>query len=373
MRAMRKDPAGRYQTAEDLRADLVAVLRGQTPSAPPPMVAAAGGYADPDASTRVIPSAATPPATAPPDEVYRQLEEEPPSQLPFILTAFGLLGLLTVLVFVLFQALGGGDEPETVTIPNVTNVPEEEAVQRLEDEGLVVRITREPSEEIEQGRAIRTDPPAGESLEEGSTIELFISAGPAESEVPPLIGQDEATARQLIEDAGFVVGNITTRPDEQPEGIVVEQSPPAGVRAGEGSPIDLVISEGPQTVDLPTWPDSPNATPASASATRASASRWRSSTTTKCREESSSRPTPPPARPSRWATPSCWSFHSVRSQSPSPSCSVSPLRMPRTPPRGPGAVHIGVQRHRDRQRPQPRRSGRVPVPGGRAAPPFPAT
>src|SRR5690606_26349500 len=145
MRALRKDPAGRYQSAEDMRADLVAVLRGQTPSAPPPLPAPTGSYADPDASTRVIPSAApTPPPTAPPDEVYRDLEEEPPSQLPFILTAFGLLALLVVLVFVLFRALGGEEAPETVVIPNVTNLPEAEAVQRLEDEGLRVRITREP-------------------------------------------------------------------------------------------------------------------------------------------------------------------------------------------------------------------------------------
>src|SRR5690606_3226159 len=99
LRALRKDPAGRYQSAEDMRADLVAVLRGQTPSAPPPLPVAPGPYADPDASTRVITSAPAPPPTAPPDEVYRELEEEPRSQLPFILTAFGLLALLVVLVF----------------------------------------------------------------------------------------------------------------------------------------------------------------------------------------------------------------------------------------------------------------------------------
>ncbi|MGH8911378.1 MAG: PASTA domain-containing protein, partial [Acidimicrobiia bacterium] len=202
-------------------------------------------------STRVIQTPLpVPPATAPPDEIYRQLEEEPRSQLPFILTAFGLLGLLVVLVFILLQALGGDDVPTVVLIPNVTNLPEEDAIQRLEDEDLVPSVQREASEEIELGRAIRTDPPAGTEVDTETRIDLFISAGPAEFEVPNLIGQDEATAIQMIIDAGFVEGNISARPDEAPAGQVIEQSPPANVQAGEGSPIDLVISEGPQTVDL---------------------------------------------------------------------------------------------------------------------------
>ena len=251
MRALRKDPAGRYQTSEDLRADLVAVLRGQTPSAPAPVAVAPGAYADPDASTRVIQSSAPiPPATAPPDETYRQLEEEPPSQLPFILTAFALLGLLVALVFILFQALGGSDEPETVIIPNVVNQPEENAVSRLQAEGFETLITREPSDEVELGLVIRTIPGAGEEAPSESTVEVVVSAGQEEFRVPNLIGQEEQAARQLIEESNFTVGNVTTRPDPAPEGQVVEQSPEANVMAGRDAPIDLVISEGPQTVVL---------------------------------------------------------------------------------------------------------------------------
>ena len=113
-----------------------------------------------------------------------------------------------------------------------------------------VRITREPSDEIPQGNAIRTDPPAGEEVPVDTTVELFVSAGPEEFEVPNLIGQDEETARRLIEESNFVVGNVTSQPSEQPEGVVISQQPPAGVRAGAGSPIDFVISEGPETFEL---------------------------------------------------------------------------------------------------------------------------
>ena len=109
------------------------------------------------------------------------------------------MGLLIALVFILFQALGGDGEPELVAVPNVTNVPEEEAVQRLEDAGLVPSIEREASDEIELGRAIRTDPPFGTEVATDTRITLFISSGRAELSVPILIGRNaekiEALAR----------------------------------------------------------------------------------------------------------------------------------------------------------------------------------
>jgi eukaryotic-like serine/threonine-protein kinase len=136
-KAMRKDPAGRYQSADEMRSDLVGVLRGEEVGiAPLPVIAAGAAVAAaaPEDSTRVMSS--TPPATVPPDEVYRQVEEEPPSQLPFILTAFGLLIALVVLLFILFQAAGGSDpEAEFIEVPNVVGLTQQTALARLQADG----------------------------------------------------------------------------------------------------------------------------------------------------------------------------------------------------------------------------------------------
>jgi serine/threonine-protein kinase len=250
-KAMRKDPSARYQSAEEMRSDLVGVLRGEEVGVPAlPVLAASAGVAAADDSTRLMTS--TPPPTVPPDEVYRQVEEEPPSQLPFILTAFGLLIALVVLLFILFQAAGGSDpEPEFIQVPNVDGQTEQSALARLQADGFDVNVIREASQEVDVGIVIRTDPEGGTEAEVGSTVNVFVSSGSEETQVPPLIGQTLANAETLIEAAQLTVGNITERPDaEFAEGVVVEQNPSSGI-VPVGTPIDLVVSTGPELVEIP--------------------------------------------------------------------------------------------------------------------------
>lgn len=245
MKALRKDPSARYQSAEEMRQDLLALLKGEPVEAEVLVPAVVGG----EDRTKVLPT--VPPPTALPDEVYRQIEEEPPSQLPFIITAFGLLAALGILLFILFQATGGSGE-DTVPVPDVTGMTQEAALQALRAEDLVGNLVPETNDEIEAGIVIRTDPAAEEPAEVGSIVTVYVSSGPAEVPVPPVVGQPLETARQMIKAAGLTEGQVTDRPDAdfQP-GVVLEQNPPAGVRVGSGAPINLVVSSGPETVVIP--------------------------------------------------------------------------------------------------------------------------
>ncbi len=247
MKALRKDPSARYQSAEEMRQDLLSVLSGNPVVMETlPVPVAVGGHGD---STRVLPS--VPPPTVPPDEVYRQIEEEPPSQLPFIITAFGLLAALGILLFMLFRFAGGATS-ETATVPDVTGMTQELALQVLAREGFVGSLIPETNDEIEAGIVIRTDPAADEEAELGSIVQVYVSSGPAEVPVPPLVGQTLEAARQMIVDAGLTVGQVTERADANFEpGIVIEQNPPAGVRIGSEAPVNLVVSSGPETVIVP--------------------------------------------------------------------------------------------------------------------------
>jgi beta-lactam-binding protein with PASTA domain/tRNA A-37 threonylcarbamoyl transferase component Bud32 len=250
-KAMRKDPSARYQSAEEMRSDLVGVLRGEEVGVPAlPVLAASAGVVAAEDSTRVMTS--TPPPTVPPDEVYRQIEEEPPSQLPFILTAFGLLIALVVLLFILFQAAGGSDpEAEFIQVPNVDGQTEQSALARLQDDGFVVNVIREASQEVDLGIVIRTDPAGGTEAQVGSRVDVYVSSGSEETQVPPLIGQTLANAETLLDAAGLVRGDVTERPDaEFAEGVVVEQDPSSGL-VPVGTPVDLVVSSGPELVAIP--------------------------------------------------------------------------------------------------------------------------
>ncbi len=194
VKALRKDPAGRYQTADEMRADLLAVLRGESVGMPATAAVSVGS----NDSTRLM-TTPVPPPTVPPDEVYRDLEGEPPSQIPFILTAFGLLTALAILLFFLFRlANGTGTGTEMIEVPNVTGLTQQVANERLRADGFEVDFEFEASDTVEPGNVIRTEPGFGTTAPQGSTIRLIVSSGSEEYPVPPLVGQPIDIATQLF-------------------------------------------------------------------------------------------------------------------------------------------------------------------------------
>jgi len=251
IKALRKDPQARYQSADEMRADLLTVLRGEEVAVP--IVAAAGvaSAAAGDDSTRVM--TAVPPPTVPPDEVYRDVEGDPPSQIPFILTAFGLLAALVILLFILFRVAGAdNNDGDLIPVPNVNGLTQQEAIDRLEAEGFEVAFEFEPSETVEPGNVIRTDPEGGTDAERGSTVTLFVSSGSESIEVPTLVGDTVENARTQILAANLTVGDIREMPSADFDaGVVMSQSPEGGIRVDTGTPVNLVVSSGPEIVEIP--------------------------------------------------------------------------------------------------------------------------
>jgi serine/threonine-protein kinase len=250
-KALKKDPTGRYQTAEEMRSDLLAVLKGE--SVDPVVTPLAGAALGTGSAATQVMHTPVPPPTVPPDEVYRDIEGEPPSQMPFILAAFGLLVALAILIFFLFRLAGGTDtETELTPVPDVQGLSSQVAQERLQADGFDVLVEQIADDTAEPGTVIRTEPEGGLEVETGSTVEIFVSTGSEEFPVPPLIGQTLDDASGLIEDAGMSLGTIEDRADADfALGTVIEQSPAAGVEVGVGTPIDLVVSSGPELVNVP--------------------------------------------------------------------------------------------------------------------------
>lgn len=260
MRALQKDPIHRYQSADELRSDLAAILAGQVPAAVPAGVAVlpvAPGGVDQAAATAVMP------APAPVGSVTQTippLDDRGPSQVPFILTAFGLLGVLGFLVYLVFQlANGGSAEPELVLVPDIVGMDRTQALAVLREEGLEIEdILFEASDTFAEGTVVRTEPPANTEVPKGSPVTIYISQGAEVGRVPNLVGQTESDARRLIEDAGFTVGVVSDRPHASaPVGQVIEQTPVAGVEQALGQPVALVLSSGPEQFELPDLKEKP--------------------------------------------------------------------------------------------------------------------
>ncbi len=266
-RAMEKDPSARYQTAEELRADLLRYLRGEitvahqmtieqeaiaavTPAAP----LAAG---EPTAQTRLMTSPAPPP-TATPDQTARHVAQYPDkdrSQASYVLAIAGLIGLLFIGVFLLWQLLSPPDEaeePVTVAIPELAGMTQAEATDALQDMDLRISFRQVPNLDVAEGLVITSEPTPGEDVEPGTKVTLVISAGPEEFPIPNVTNIDIEAARNQLEADGFQVGTETPQDSQDyEEGIVISQSLPAGTEAAPGTLINLVVSTGPRFLTMP--------------------------------------------------------------------------------------------------------------------------
>ncbi|MEN8040716.1 MAG: Stk1 family PASTA domain-containing Ser/Thr kinase [Actinomycetota bacterium] len=247
--AIQKKPEDRYQTAEAFRADLIRYLGGNEP------VAAAAVLAG--AATAMIspPLMAPPPVAGDPDTTMTfDAPAEERSQAGYWAAVGALIVILLLGLWLLLRLLSGGDPvTSTVSIPELAGVPAAEAFEILQqDLDLKVRSVPETSEEVDAGLVIRTDPPAGSELEPGSTVDVVVSSGPEQFGVPNVIGENVDIAAILIEAQGFIVGEreyVAT--DDVDENLVIAQSPDGGSSAAPGTVVNLIVSAGPSSIEVP--------------------------------------------------------------------------------------------------------------------------
>jgi eukaryotic-like serine/threonine-protein kinase len=141
-----------------------------------------------------------------------------------------------------------------VDVPFVVGRPRSAAAAALRDAKLEVTMQERDSDEP-AGQVLSTDPPAGDSVPEGSLVTVFYSDGP--EEVPGVIGLKQGQAEQVLRDAGFDPRVVESTDTKQPKGTVIDQSPGAGEDAREGSPVTIVVS----AFEKPTESPSPTETP----------------------------------------------------------------------------------------------------------------
>ncbi len=142
--------------------------------------------------------------------------------------------------------------PRQVAVPEVRELPRDEAVALLAASDLQAAVTERHDEQVPSGTVIASEPPAGEEVDEGSEVAVTVSLGPTPREVPAVVGSSLAEARDLVTEAGLELAVRERRYDgEAPVDQVLAQEPaPTAVRYA-GDVVHVVVSDGPEPVALP--------------------------------------------------------------------------------------------------------------------------
>jgi serine/threonine-protein kinase len=141
--------------------------------------------------------------------------------------------------------------PPPVVIPDVRDLPPDEAEAQLTQAGFVVNRTDRYDEGVPAGSVIDTDPPIGQGVPRDSDVTLVVSDGPSPIEVPDVTGQSYDTAVANLSQRGFTTSRVDEFSDSVDSGDVISTSPSGGNYVYRGTTVQLVVSKGPDLVVVP--------------------------------------------------------------------------------------------------------------------------
>ena len=246
LKALAKDPADRYQSAREMKADITRVLAGQQATAVVPRLAAAP-LAAADIPTRVVPPV---PVVAAPED---QVEPAEPRK-----SRAGVIALVTVLALALLA--GGGyafwrlTNPATkmVAVPNVLTYTEAQARNQLTASQLQVKVAHENGNADTQGTVTGQNPVGGTEAAVSSTVTITVNDGPKSAAIPSgLVGDDVDDVADALEEAGFT--NVsktaaTTESTDNKEGEVLSVSPSEGTTTPLDDKVTITYATGKSAV-----------------------------------------------------------------------------------------------------------------------------
>ena len=242
LKALSKNPANRYQSAADMRNDLLRALAGQRVEATPVMGdadrtaiigAPPGGYGNGDWDDE--------------DDAARKRRRNR-------IIAAVIAGLLLVggVIAVALLVNSGGDEPAAtptaaqVSVPNVAGQDQATATQTLEGAGLTVGqvTTQVTQDESQVNTVLGTTPSSGTQVDQGSAVDLVLGVGPDTIEIPAVIGLDVDRAETTLGNAGFESVQTEEVDSLAPADQVTGVEPGEGESVDPGTTVTLQVSDG---------------------------------------------------------------------------------------------------------------------------------
>ncbi|MFD4969612.1 Stk1 family PASTA domain-containing Ser/Thr kinase [Streptomyces sp. NPDC058424] len=270
MRALVKDPDYRYQSADEMRADIEACLDGQPVAATAALGSVGyGGYPDDQPTTALRPDAGPAGATTmlPPmnpddggfgyDDRPDRRRQKKSNTSTILLVVAGVLVLIGA-IFIGMYAFGGKSaNNDMVPVPNFVGHTRAEAVEMARNGDVKAAFTEDTCEDQPKGKVCSQDPKDGE-VKKGDTVNVVLSTGAPKVAVPSVLGLslDDAKAKLGGDDYQFKI-ETKFRESTETENTVLDQDPVNGKEVEKGSVVTLTIAKA---VEMVTVPDVSNKT-----------------------------------------------------------------------------------------------------------------
>lgn len=262
LKSMRKNPDERYQSADEMLADLETCLLPERRNEPK-----AEFYVEEDVEqTRIIP------AIKPHQQGMSQrngggrdslqeMKEDTALEQPkkkkrlafWVTLTLVVLALMAVLVIVVDKAF----EVSDVKVPNLVTQTEEQARATLAAQGLKLAdpVLQEYKEGIEPGIIFKQSQPEGALVKEGSLIQVTVGTEKPLTPMPSVTGQSYDDAVSLLVSKGITEDRIKQKQvfdDSADEGTVTDQIPAANEEFNPDEvQVTLSVSKGSETIAMP--------------------------------------------------------------------------------------------------------------------------
>ncbi len=246
LKALAKNPENRYQTAAEMRTDLVRVYNGETPEAPKVLSGA-------DRNSMFSSRGGTigGPRTDPlPRQPLDGTDGDRGGSVGRWVVAVAVLAVLTIVVVIAFNTFGGSTRD--IQVPDVRGQVSADAIAALQNRGFKTRTQQRPDSTIPPDHVINTDPGSNASVSAGDVITLNVSTGPEQREVPDVSSMSYSDAVNKLKGAGFSKFKQANSPST-PEllGKVIGTNPPANQTSAITNVITVIVGSGPETKQVP--------------------------------------------------------------------------------------------------------------------------
>lgn len=147
---------------------------------------------------------------------------------------------------------GGENVKDTYKVIDFTGKTLDYVQAALASHDIKCEVVEEYSDDVEEGKVIRTDPEAGTELEKGATLTVYISKGKQKDDnenvsVPGLLGMTKDQAEKALTEKGLSIGSVNEVESTAEAGSVVWQSQDAGAEVAKGTVVNIQISKGKST------------------------------------------------------------------------------------------------------------------------------